>query len=117
MLLQEKKQIRASTYKTNVSSIFVRFPNYLKVSVVEETLNRVAIEVFMDTFSSESYINYRLFERFKLFLKGPCTITTDSTSHYAQVKEAVAVNLEIFNNIYTKFKLGVCHAISSIITT
>ena len=30
-----------------------------------------------------------------------------STSHSAQVKGAVVVNLKVFNNVYTKFKLGV----------
>ena len=62
----------------------------------------------MDTGSSESYIDHRLLKGLKLSLKGePSAITMASTSHSAQVKEAVVVNLKVFNNNYPKFKLGV----------
>ena len=62
----------------------------------------------MDTGSSRSYINHRLFKRLKLSLEGePSAIFMASTLHSAQVKGAVLVNLKAFNNDYPKFKLGV----------
>ena len=69
-------------------SIYAGFPKCLKASVVEETLDEVGVQIFMDAGASESYINHRCFK--KIFFKGkPFAITMASTSHSAQVKKAV----------------------------
>ena len=75
---------------------------------MEGTLNGVSVQILMDTGSSESYIDRRLLKGLKLSLEGePCAITMAFTSHSAEVKGAVLVNLEVFNNNYPKFKFGV----------
>ena len=62
----------------------------------------------MITGSSESYIDQRLLKGLKLSHEGePSAITMASTSHSAQVKGVVLVNLKVFNNNYSKFKLEV----------
>ena len=107
---RSKKKIKtsASTYDPIVSSIFAGFPKCLKTSVVEGTVNGISDQILMDTGFSESYIDHRLLKGLKLSLKGePSAIIMASISHSAQVKEAVVVNLKVFNNNYPKFKLGV----------
>ena len=111
---RSKKKIKtsASTYDPIVSSIFSGFPKCVKASVVEGTVNEVSVQILMDTGSSESYIDHRLFKGLKLSLEGePSAITMASTSHSAQVKEAVLV----FNKNYPKFKLGVMEELCAVI--
>ena len=73
---RSKKKIKtsASTYDPIVSSIFAGFPQCLKASVVEGTVNEVSVQILMDTGFSESYIDHRL-------LKGLNSITIKQTTH------------------------------------
>ena len=71
-------------------------------------VNELPVDALMDTGSSDSYIDASLCKKLDLIVRGnPSTISMASNSHSVKVNGNVNVDLNVFNNQYPDFKLGV----------
>ena len=98
----------ASTNDPVLSAVTANLPTCLQTSTVSACVKELPVDALMDTGSSDSYIDASLCKKLDLIVRGnPSTISMASKSHSVKVNSNVNVDLNVCNNQYPDFKLGV----------